>query len=55
MDLLIFIFGVIAVIAGIVAVVMVNVKKYSITDKPALIPGIVCLVSLVLFIILYAL
>lgn len=53
MEILMLIFGLIAVVAGIVSVVMVFVKHYEPTEKPVLISGGICLVSLILFVVFY--
>lgn len=55
MNALIFILGVIAVVAGIVSVVMVFVKQEEVSSKKVLIPAGICLVVLVLFVVLYLL
>lgn len=49
------IFGVIAIVAGIVAAVMTFIKQEEVTSKKVLVPAAICLVSLVLFVITYLL
>lgn len=55
MEVLILILGITAIVAGIVAVVMTFVKQEEPTSMKVLVPGGICLVSLVLFVILYLL
>jgi len=47
------IFGVLAVLSGIVSLVMLFVVKAEPTEKKVIIPGGICVVSLILFIVLY--
>lgn len=53
MEVLMLILGVAAIISGIVAVIMAFVKQEEVTSKKVLVPGGICLVSLLLFVILY--
>lgn len=55
MSVLMFIFAVIAVVAAIVTIVMVNVKKEEFTSKAVLIPAATFLVSMILAIVFYTL
>lgn len=53
LQIVMLVFGIIAILAGIVAVIMSFVKGYELTEKKVAVPGAICVVALVAFIITY--